>query len=217
MNKKRGSKGAEKECTITVQINRNIGTMHILRRVASESQQSVWSCDSPAGYWLLHVTGNTVCLAFRGHVYEHYAPLISQEATCVSLKYITATVRADNTLMCANTNMYEILDFNTNFLYRGGGNISPLHSDGLICSPYTAPKRRRASLEQQYENNSKTILKTKLHGLSPRAKYTNRATGACRRSDCQSLRIEGATWSVRRIPYGRILGFLDRIRFFSIK
>jgi hypothetical protein len=37
--------------------------------------------------------------------------------------------------------------------------------------------------------------KKKLHGLSPRANYTDRATAACRRSDCQFLRIEGATWS----------------------
>jgi hypothetical protein len=29
---------------------------------------------------------------------------------------------------------------------------------------------------------------------------TDRATAACRRSDCQLLRIEGATWSVWRIP-----------------
>jgi hypothetical protein len=35
----------------------------------------------------------------------------------------------------------------------------------------------------------------KLHGLSPRANYTDRATAACRRSDCQLLRIKGATWS----------------------
>jgi hypothetical protein len=31
-----------------------------------------------------------------------------------------------------------------------------------------------------------------LHGLSPRANYTDRVTAACRRSDCQLLRIEGA-------------------------
>jgi hypothetical protein len=42
--------------------------------------------------------------------------------------------------------------------------------------------------------------KTKLHGLSPRANYTDRATAACRRSDCQIVRIEGATWSAWRIP-----------------
>jgi hypothetical protein len=35
----------------------------------------------------------------------------------------------------------------------------------------------------------------KLHGLSPRANYTDRATAACRLSDCQLLRIKGATWS----------------------
>jgi hypothetical protein len=34
-----------------------------------------------------------------------------------------------------------------------------------------------------------------LHGLSPRANYTDRATTACRRSDCQLLRIKDATWS----------------------
>jgi hypothetical protein len=39
------------------------------------------------------------------------------------------------------------------------------------------------------------LEKKKLHGLSPRANYTDRATAACRRSDCQLLRIEGAMWS----------------------
>jgi hypothetical protein len=42
---------------------------------------------------------------------------------------------------------------------------------------------------------SKLTKKTKLHGLSPRANYTDRATDACRRSDCQLLRTKGATWS----------------------
>jgi hypothetical protein len=40
-----------------------------------------------------------------------------------------------------------------------------------------------------------TQKKNKLHCLSPRANYTDLATAACRRSDCQLLRIEGATWS----------------------
>jgi hypothetical protein len=40
----------------------------------------------------------------------------------------------------------------------------------------------------------------KLCGLSPWANYTYRATAACRRSDCQLLRIKGATWSAWRIP-----------------
>jgi hypothetical protein len=59
--------------------------------------------------------------------------------------------------------------------------------------------------------------KTKLHGLSPRENYTDRATAACRRSDCQLVRIEGATWSTWRIPPTVFLGFLDRSRYFSIK
>jgi hypothetical protein len=42
--------------------------------------------------------------------------------------------------------------------------------------------------------------KKKLHGLSPRANYTDRGTAACRRSVCQLLRIKGATWSAWRIP-----------------
>jgi hypothetical protein len=40
-----------------------------------------------------------------------------------------------------------------------------------------------------------TSIQKKLHGLSPRSNYTDRATAACRRSDCQLLRIEGATRS----------------------
>jgi hypothetical protein len=45
-----------------------------------------------------------------------------------------------------------------------------------------------------------SIYKTKLHGLSQRANYTDRATAACRQSDCQLLRINGATWSAWQIP-----------------
>jgi hypothetical protein len=42
--------------------------------------------------------------------------------------------------------------------------------------------------------------KTEVRGLSTRAKYTDRLTATCRRSKCQLLRIEGATWSVWKIP-----------------
>jgi hypothetical protein len=53
-------------------------------------------------------------------------------------------------------------------------------------------------MPQEYEQE-------KLHGLSPRANFTDRATAACRRSDCQLLWIKGATWSAWRIlrPYSR--------------
>jgi hypothetical protein len=47
---------------------------------------------------------------------------------------------------------------------------------------------------------SAVATNNKLHGLSPRANYTDRATAASRRSDCQLLRIKGATWSAWRIP-----------------
>jgi hypothetical protein len=64
---------------------------------------------------------------------------------------------------------------------------------------------------------SKKQKTNKLHGLSPRANYTDRATAASRRSGCQLLRIKGCHVVSVTDPYGRILGFLDRSRYFSIK
>jgi hypothetical protein len=40
----------------------------------------------------------------------------------------------------------------------------------------------------------------KIFHNSPQANYTDRATAACRRSQCQLLRIEGVMWSAQRIP-----------------
>jgi hypothetical protein len=58
------------------------------------------------------------------------------------------------------------------------------------------------SSQENYRHSQHSTLpylllktKTKPHGLSPQANYTDRATAACRRSDCQLLRINGATWS----------------------
>jgi hypothetical protein len=65
-----------------------------------------------------------------------------------------------------------------------------------------------------------SLLKTKkikLHGLSPRANYTDRATAACRRSDYQLFADRGCHVVSATDPYGCILGFLDRSRYFSIK
>jgi hypothetical protein len=70
---------------------------------------------------------------------------------------------------------------------------------------------------EPYFTDNLTWKKTKLHGLSTRANYTDRATAACRRSDCQLMRIEGATWSAWRIPTAVFSVFLDRSRYFSIK
>jgi hypothetical protein len=44
--------------------------------------------------------------------------------------------------------------------------------------------------------------KTKLHGLSPRANYTDRATATCRRSDCQLFAPRGQRDRSLR-PYSR--------------
>jgi hypothetical protein len=66
-----------------------------------------------------------------------------------------------------------------------------------------------------YYTNS--IKKTKLHGLSPRANYTDKATAACRRSDYQLFADRGCHVVSVTDPYDRILDFLDRSRYFSIK
>jgi hypothetical protein len=62
-----------------------------------------------------------------------------------------------------------------------------------------------------------TKTKTKLHDLNPRANYTDRATADCGRSDCQLFADIGCHVVSVTDPYGRILGFLDRSRYFSIK
>jgi hypothetical protein len=68
-----------------------------------------------------------------------------------------------------------------------------LHSNCIIFIHYMAP-------EIIILNTIKQTNKNKLHGLSPQANYTDSATAVCRRSDCQLLRIKGATWSTWRIP-----------------
>jgi hypothetical protein len=47
-----------------------------------------------------------------------------------------------------------------------------------------------------------------------RANYTDRAAAACRRSQCQVLRIEVCSVVSATDPHSRILGLLDRIRYF---
>jgi hypothetical protein len=64
-------------------------------------------------------------------------------------------------------------------------------SSSLVCTVQTVYSDRHFIADG---------YKKKLHGLSPRANYTDRATAACRRSDFQLLRIKVATWSAWRIP-----------------
>jgi hypothetical protein len=58
------------------------------------------------------------------------------------------------------------------------------------------------SLQELFKEN-------KLRAFCPQAKYTDRATGACRRSQSQLLRIEGVAWSGQLIPMVVNLNFLD--------
>jgi hypothetical protein len=65
----------------------------------------------------------------------------------------------------------------------------------------------RSKFYSGFFQSSTVIKKLKLLGLSPRANYTDRATAACRRSDCQLLRI--------RVPRGQRDGSLHQYSRFS--
>jgi hypothetical protein len=57
-----------------------------------------------------------------------------------------------------------------------------------------SPQHRPLVQSISQEHLHKVPSLEKLHGLSLRANYTDRETAACRQSDCQLLRIGGATW-----------------------
>jgi hypothetical protein len=59
------------------------------------------------------------------------------------------------------------------------------------------------------------ILK-KIHGLSRQANYTDRAT-ACQRRQCQFCADRRCHMVSVTNPYGRILGFLDRSRYYCFQ
>jgi hypothetical protein len=95
-------------------------------------------------------------------------------------------------------------------IYQSGNKMSKIQI-------YWLSGIRNAQSKYKRDSVLHTTKKTELRGLSPWANYTNRATAACRRSYFQLLRMQGATWSAWRIPaavWGRILGFLDRSRYF---
>jgi hypothetical protein len=89
---------------------------------------------------------------------------------------------------------------------RSGRNeeVKILEPTGLELRPLGRPARRQSLYRLRYRSSSKILVsgptqrtppKIKLHGLSPPANYADRATAACRRSDCQLLRVKGDTWS----------------------
>jgi hypothetical protein len=76
---------------------------------------------------------------------------------------------------------------------------------------------RRFHISKSFSDTYHPKTKTKPHGLSPRANYTNRATVSCLRSDYQLFADRECHVVNVTDPYARILGFLDRSRYFSIK
>jgi hypothetical protein len=72
-----------------------------------------------------------------------------------------------------------------------------MNKKNTLASPFKAifydTSCKTVQVSTTFTYGSQTKLK--LHGLSPQANYTDRATAACRRSDYQLLRIEGVTWS----------------------
>jgi hypothetical protein len=57
-------------------------------------------------------------------------------------------------------------------------------------------------------------LYNKLRGLSPQANYTDQAIAACRRSYEPTFADRGCRVVSATDPHGRILGFLDRSRYY---
>jgi hypothetical protein len=62
--------------------------------------------------------------------------------------------------------------------------------------------------KQLFIESTQNLEQKKLHGLSPRANYTDRATAACRRSDCQLFADRG-------VPRGHLNGSLRPYSRFS--
>jgi hypothetical protein len=88
----------------------------------------------------------------------------------------------------------------------------PLSFIGLSCNRIIV---KGTQDEEWWQEPKKKLIK--LHDLSPLANYIDRATAACWRSDYQLLADRVCHVVSVTDPYGRILGFRDRSRYFSIK
>jgi hypothetical protein len=91
--------------------------------------------------------------------------------------------------------------FNHNFSFSQYEENAVLIISNHLLIFHKSSTEQGCGISQSYKylntQNTQKLTKqaNKLHGLSPRANYTDRATAACRRSECQLLRIKGATWS----------------------
>jgi hypothetical protein len=90
--------------------------------------------------------------------------------------------------------------------------MSVKETEDLAATCYV---KRRATFYSLLWTYKRT--KTKLRGLSPRANYIDLATVACQRNYFQLLRVEVCREVSMTDSYGRILGFLDRSRYFSFQ
>jgi hypothetical protein len=75
-------------------------------------------------------------------------------------------------------------------------------------NPVFHSKSLQPSLQEYSKCHKKK--KNKLRCRSPQVNYTDRATAACWRSECQPFQVEGVVWSVQQIPMAVNLGFLDQ-------
>jgi hypothetical protein len=129
---------------------------------------------------------------------------------------------------------WEVHFFSTTFCVRPDYNRLTAHGSKIMDDYFSGLVGAHENLCPQFKLISRRIqiniyfysilgylfiLKnlTKLHGLSLRANYTDRATADCRRSDCQLFSDIGCHVVNVMDPYGCILGFLDRSRYFSFK
>jgi hypothetical protein len=90
-------------------------------------------------------------------------------------------------------------------------------SSSIIRGWYNRPnsgRRTKWTVSHHPKTNKK---KTNSIVLSPRANYTDRATAACRRKWLPTFAVRGCHVVSVTDPYGCILGFVDRSRYFSIK
>jgi hypothetical protein len=123
---------------------------------------------------------------------------------CWAVLYGLSSILLLSEFSCMKLTMY--LDKRVNLLKRGDVTEVYNTQNRWVCElcPSFSPVLL-GSLEQWSSTWGTGTRKyvmgyVNLHGLSPRPNYTDRATAACRRSDCQLLRIEGVTWSAWRIP-----------------
>jgi hypothetical protein len=93
------------------------------------------------------------------------------------------------------------------FYFEDDETVSLKHPPSLLSQGFSTKQKSRQNLHKFRRDALKSNKKTKLHGLSPRANYTDRATASCRRSDCQLF-----GW---RVPHGQRDGSLLSYSRFS--